>query len=249
MTEKVAKAPTQKSKVTKQMPKAEGEGRNSLSAWNLRLGLLLVAVAAAAVVAGGSKTVQLTNQYLAKDTLASEAAGHEVLAAATRHVADVRLSWIIAGFLLAFAVTYLLAATLWQKKYAAWLSRGVNKLRWAGFGVGGGIIVVTLAMLSGVSDISTLALVFGSVVLAGLLAASVELLGSGRRLRRLLAFGAILGVFLPWLISTANISGVVMYDGAVPAYLYYVYASATLLAVAVGLATYFRIKQRGKWAD
>lgn len=231
---------------------AQGAG-SSLSGvlrkWNLRLGLVLVLAAVAVLVAGSSKTVELTVQYLATDTLSSQVAQQEVLAGATRHLADVGLAWIVAASLLSFAVAYLLAATVWRKRYETWLSRGVNKLRWAGLGVGGGFALVAVAMLSGVSDVAVLALIFGSVVLAGIFAASVELIGEGRRLRKLLAAGAIASIALPLVIFVANIWGAAMYGGSVPAYLYYIYASLALLLLAVGMALYFRIKRRGKWAD
>lgn len=277
MTAKAAKAPTKKAKTTKpkraaatkskatvaseskaaaagkpkttEQPKNVKDSKKVLRSWNIRLAALLALEAVAVAVIGTSKTVELTTQYLAKDALATEAAGKEVLSAATRHLADVRLAWIVAGFLLVFAVAYLLAATLWRKKYEAWLERGVNNLRWVALGVGGGVAMTVVAMLSGVSDVSALALVFGSVVLASLLAASVELLGAGRRLRRLLGLGALLGVFLPWLLLARIAFGSIMYDGALPIYLYFVYASVTLLLVAFGLAVYFRVKKRGKWLD
>jgi hypothetical protein len=269
MTAKEAKVPPKKTKNTKpkaakpatarankpeavaNKPKPEGKvnGVSNLRMWNIRLAIVLLAEAAAIVIAGSSKTVELTTQYLSKDVLGSEVAGREVFAAATRHVADLPLAWAVAAALAALAATYLLAATVWRKRYEAWLKRGVNVLRWVGLGVAGGAMFTLVAMLSGVSDASTLTLAFGSVLLAALLAASVELIGAGRRLRRFLGVGALAGVFLPWLIFARNGSGVAMYGGDMSAYLYYTYATVTLLLVAVSLALYFRVKKRGKWAD
>lgn len=234
------------------MPKAAKNPKGNARAWSLRLGVLLVAEAVAVVVAGGTKTVELTMQYLATDTLASDLAGKgtEVLATATRHLVDVRVSWLVAAFLLVLGATYILAATVWRKKYDQWLDEGVNKLRWAGLGLAGGLTMATVAMLSGVSDVSTLTLILGSILLAGVLATSVELIGDGRKpLRRLLALGAVLAVFLPWLTFVRTLGAVPMYDGALPTFMYFVYSSVTLLVIAVVLAGYLRTKRRGKWAD
>lgn len=272
MTVKTAKAPAKKTKTTtksavKSAPKPKlapvskpeiaaadktASKRKPIDprAWNFRLGLVLLAEAVAVVTAGSSKTVELTTQYLAKDTLASEALGKEVLSAASRHLVDVRLSWIIAAFLLVFGATYVLTATLWRKQYQSWLERGVNKLRWVGFGLGGGVAVAAVAMLSGITDVSTLGFTVGSFVLAGLLATAVELVGDGRKpLRRLLGLGAVLAVFLPWLTFVRTAAAVPMYNGTLPAFMYYVYAVLTLLLVAVILAVVMRVKRRGKWAD
>ncbi len=220
-----------------------------MRAWNLRLGILLVLLAVAVVVAGNSASTPLTMHYLAKDTLTSEAAGHEVLGAASRHLWDVHVSWLVAKFLAVFGVVFLLAATVLRSKYEAWLDRGVNALRWVGLGVGGGSVALTVAMLSGVSDVSTLCLVFSSVALAGLLAGAVEFIGSGRHLRRLLAIGALVAVFVPWLIFVRTFGGVMLFDGSLPVYMYYLYATVTLFVIALVLVTYMRLKQRGRWAD
>lgn len=260
MTAKAAKATTKKTKTTKSKAAVATKprlssgksvaGNSNLRAWNLRLGLVLVLLAVAVIVFGNSHSVPITTQYLAKDALATEAAhGQTVLATATRHLIDVRLSWIVAKSLLVFGAVFLLAASLVRGRYEAWLSRGVNKLRWVGLGLGGGVVVYTVALLSGVSDVSTLCLVYGSVVLAALLVAAVELLGAGRRLRRLLAAGALLAIFVPWLIFVRTLGAVPMWDGSLPVYMYFLYASLTLLLVATGLATYMRVTQKGKWAS
>lgn len=226
------------------------DSKRSLRTWNLWLGAVLLVLAVAVVAAGGSSSVPLTVQYLSKDALASEAAGGgTVLAPAIRHLTDVHVSWLVAAFLVITGLVFLLAATLWRKRYEAWLDRGVNKLRWAGLGLAGGVAVATVAMLGGVSDLATLLLIFGSVVLAGAFAAALELLGGGRRLQRLLAAGAMAGFALPWFGLVANVAGVLRYNGSLPTYLYYVCAVVTLWFVAIVLATYFRNRQLGKWAD
>jgi hypothetical protein len=261
MTAKAAKAITKKAKTTKPKaaevtktkvvtkPKTAETGSLSagLRGWNLKLGLVLLAEAIAIIIIGTSRTVEITMQYLAKDALAAEVSGNVQFAAASRHVVDLRLSWVVAGFLAVFALTMILSATVWRKHYENWLFRGVNRLRWVGLGVGGGLIFTTVAKLSGVTDAGTLTLIFGSVVLAGLLAAAVEFVGADRRLRRFLGWGAILAVFLPWLVFARNGAGAAMYGGSLPLYLYFLYASVTLLVVAAGRALYLRVNQRGKW--
>lgn len=271
MTAKAAKAPTKKTKTAKSTKPAAASKSKTVTksvaaksadtkpvkvkkkfnpgVWSIRWGILLVALAVAVIVFAKDATTPVTIQYLAKDALQSEAAATEVLAPATRHLWDMHVSWLVAKFLLIFGVVLLLAGTLMRAKYEAWLAKGVNKLRWVGLGLGGASVFVTISMLSGVNEVSKLTLICGSVLLAGLLAASVELLGPGRRLRRLLAAGAILAIFMPWLVVMRTAASVPLFNGSLPAYMYYLYASVTLLVVATGLALYLRIKQKGKWAD
>ena len=220
-----------------------------LRKWNLGLAALLVVQAVAIIVVGGSQTVPVTANYLAVDALASDAAGHQVLAVATRHLADVHLSWLVAKFLLIFALVYLLAGTVWRAKYEAWLERGVNKLRWVGLGLGGGAMAATIAVLGGISDVATLALITSSVAFAGLCALAYELLGKGRRLDWLLIVGVAFGALLPWLVFLGGMVGVAMFGGTLPTFVYYMYLSTFLFAAAVGLAAALRSKRQGRWAD
>lgn len=222
-----------------------------LKSLNLWLGLALVVLAVAAVAAAGdATTVPVTTQYLAKDALATEAsASGDVFAAATRHLVDLPVSWMVAKFLLLGAAAYLLAATLWRAKYEAWLERGVNKLRWAGLGVAGGSAVTTAAALGGVSDVATLALIFGSVVLAAVSAAALELLGGTRRLRRLLGAGAIAALALPLVGFALNVFSALKYGSGLPVDMYFTYSLVALWAVAISFAAYFRMSGKGKWAD
>ncbi len=241
-------ATTKKEKKAKQTQVVSDAQRKTLRTWNLRLAALLVIEAVAIVLIGGAQTVPVNTHYLATDTLASQANGHEVLALATRHLVDVRLAWIVAKFLLLFALVYLLAATLWRAKYEAWLERGVNKLRWVAFGLGGGAMAVALAMVSGVNDLPLLVLTFGLVVIAAMATLAAELLGPGRRLRRLVALIAIVAAILPWGVLMNKAAGAALFDGSLPGFVYYADVSMLLIFGATILAVYLRLKKQGKWA-
>ncbi len=234
---------------TKTVVSTVGSSKQSLTVWYLRLGILLVVLAVAVVVFGSDKTVPLTTQYLAKDALGTEAAGHDVLAPAIRHLFDIPLSWLVAKFLVLLGAVYLLVATLLRKKYEALLERGINPFRWLGLGLAAGGAVVTTAMASGVSDISTLMLAFGSIGLAALLVAAIETLSAGRAVRCYLGVGAMVAVFLPLLILVRTAGSVALFNGVLPMYLYFVYGVIALFAVGMGVAAYWRVKQKGKWAD
>ncbi len=262
MTAKIAKASTKKTKTVKSKAKSaeastklaavvkKTDGKKSLGLWYLRLGIVLVALAVAIVIMGKSTTVPVTVHYLAKDVLATEAAkGQEVLAPAMRHLFDVRLSWLVAKFLVLLAASYLLVATVWRKKYESWLDRGINPMRWVGLGVGGGAALTTVVMLSGVSDVSELMLVFGSIVLAALLAGATEVIGRERMVRRFLCIGAVVAAFLPLLILVRTAGSVPLFNGALPIYLYFVYGAVALFAVLMGVATYLSNRKTGKWAS
>ncbi|HTH71906.1 MAG TPA: heliorhodopsin HeR [Candidatus Pristimantibacillus sp.] len=253
-----SKAKTAKSKATAAKPAATNKTVKAVAAkksgvslpgWNLRLGIVLAVLAVLVVVFGSSKSVPLTTQYLSKDTLATEVSKQDVLATATRHLADVHVSWLVAAFLLAFAATFLLVATVWRKHYENWLARGVNKLRWIGFGVGTGLMAVTVAMLSGIADLGYLFLIFSSLAVLGALATTVELIGIGRRLRKFDIITALFTAALPVIAIALTLVGVLMWDGSLPTYVYFVYLTMFLFAGAAAAACIMRLRKLGKWAD
>lgn len=273
MAVKSVKAPARKAKTTKrstksiakavkrpsveaeapqkpQVPAKSGDGKRSLRLLSIRLGVILVVLAVAVVVVGDSTTVPLTTQYLAKDVLATEAAGgSEVLATATRHLADVNVSWLVAKFLVIFAALFLLLATVWGKHYEAWLDQGVNKLRWVGFGLGAGSMAVAVAMLSGISDIGYLLLIFASLAILGSLSTVVDLIGPGRKLRKYVIITALGAAALPAVAVGLTLAGALLYGGSLPPYMYFVYGSMLLFVTAFVLACILRLRRRGRWAD
>lgn len=226
------------------------EQKRGLRNLSLRLGAVLLVLAIVIVIAGNSSTVPLTTQYLAKDVLATEAAGgKEVLATATRHLADINVSWLVAKFLVVFAALFILLPTVWRKHYEAWLDQGVNKLRWVGFGLGAGAAATAVAALSGISDVGYLLLIFASLAILGSLATAVDLIGPGRKLRKYIAITALATAVLPVVIIGLTSLGAVLYGGSLPSYLYFVYGSSLLFAAAFMLAYYLRLRRRGRWAD
>jgi hypothetical protein len=246
----VAAKVTAKAKTTEQPKGPVKDDKSVLRKWHLYLGGVLVAEAAAVVVAGASKTVELTTQYLSKDALATEAAGgSEVLATATRHLADVPLSWMVAAFLVVFGASFLLLATVWRKYYEAWLERGVNKARWVAYGVGTGLMAVTVAMLSGITDLGYLILIFASLAALGSISTIVELIGPGRHLRKYVIITALGAAALPVVAIGLTLKGVLLYGGSLPMYVYFVYASMFLAVVAFALGCILRLRRRGRWMD
>jgi len=224
--------------------------KRGLQVLSLRLGAILLVLAVAVVVAGNSASVPLTTQYLAKDVLGTEAAGgSEVLATATRHLADINVSWIVAKFLVVFAALFLLLATVWRKHYEAWLDQGVNKLRWVGFGLGAGSMAVAVAMLSGISDLGYLLLIFASLAILGSLSTVVDLIGPGRRLRKYVIITALGAAALPAVAVGLTLAGALLYGGSLPPYMYFVYGSMLLFVTAFVLACILRLRRRGRWAD
>ncbi len=226
----------------------------ALRKWNIGLAALLAVQAVAIAIIGTDKTVSVNTDYLAADPLASGVAGEQVLAVASRILFDVRIAWAVALFLLVFAAVYLLAATVFRKRYEARLQNGMNDFRWLGLGVGGGMLILTVALISDITSVASLLMLLALMAFGGLAVLSAEELNSREKPKNALlphvvcaiGFG---GFLVSALVLALTASGAWMYDGTVPGYLCAIYAVLVIFFVAGFLLTHYRILRRGRLAD
>lgn len=130
-----------------------------------KLHLVKALIAAALAVAAGllmdSSSYALNIGYQAKDELLSLTAGQTAFVQGSQPLMDVQVRWLVVAILGLSALFSLLAATRLRTRYEANLANSVSPLRWLGMGVTSALIVETVALVSGVSDIFTLKLLAG----------------------------------------------------------------------------------------
>ncbi len=228
-----------------------GIGFDMLRKANLALAAVLVAEAVAVVLLGSGKSLPVTTQYLSVDSLATAANGHQVLATATRHLLDVSLPVLAAVFLGLFALRHLMAATKMRQRYESQLASGISASRWISLGVGGGVMAVAVALMSGLSQLGVLAFVFFSTVAGCVLIPVVEKLHNERtdKLPDVVCGVAVAVTLLPWLAVALSVAAAVMYGGNISTALWVVYATMALFYGLLVLQTHSRIKGYKKWVD
>jgi hypothetical protein len=239
-----------KAKATKQFAGPSSK----LKKWNYWLAGLYALQAIAIVVLGNKTAVPITIQYPASDTLASEAVGHQVVGGAFRQLFNVELGWMVAAFLIVFATVRYMAARKTRVQDQPGSDRAISTLRWMGFGLGGGLIVVTIGLLSGFNSIGTLLLLWTAVIAGATLAFVTEVLidrnkGMWTRLVRLLGNMSVVAVVLPWVVFGLALGAAALWAGNLPTYMYSVYGCVALLFLGTILATYFYFARQGRWAD
>lgn len=222
----------------------------SLRIWNFVLAGVHALLAVLIVVLG--KTVQLpvTTFHTTTDSLAS-LGGNEVYAHATRTLFDVNLAYLIAGFFAVAALMHLSVATWYRKKYESQFNDGVSKARAVGFALTIGLVTIAVSLLIGLSDKTTLALIFGATALMVFSGLAVELQAKrGVRPERLTKLiGLVSGlaplVAIGWYLFATNRYGDVVFKN-------YVYVLAGTLAVMFVAYMYMQIKaarKSGSFAD
>ena len=174
-----------------------------------------------------------------------------VLETSTQTLFDLNLAYLIVAFFLLSAVAHLIVATVYNKRYEANLTLGINKVRWIEYALSASTMMVAIALLSGVYDLSSLVMVFGLTAVMNLMGLVMELYNRGREKVSWLAYnvGALAGI-LPWVVIgiyfwTSNAFG----TGEIPTFVYYIYGSIFLFFNCFAVNMILQYKKIGKWRN
>ncbi len=223
---------------------------SSLYVWNKWLALLYLVQGVAIIIIGAAHALPVTTSFLTKDTFTSKVGEPPMLAPAVEHLFDINLVYLVAAFLFVAAVTHILFTTVYRKRYEQELAAGVNRLRWAGFGVAGALMLVTIGLISGVQDISLLLAFIGLTLIANLSGLGIEVYGQAATRRRLMCVLAWTASMLPWLVVAIYLLGANIYgSGDLPGYVYGIAASLFILFLLFARNMYLQHKRQGKWTN
>jgi hypothetical protein len=222
----------------------------SLNKWNFGLALLHFIQGVAVVILSTKATLPVTTNYLTLDTLASKA-GSPVLVAATRNLFDINLAYVVAAFFFLSAAAHLIIATVYRQTYEADLKKGINKARWIEYSLSASVMMVGIAMLTGVYDASSLLMIFALISIMNLMGLMMEVHNQTTKRTNWLSYiiGCKAGI-VPWLVVVIYVVGSNVYgSGHIPEFVYWIYASMFVLFSAFAVNMYLQYKKVGKWAD
>jgi hypothetical protein len=169
----------------------------------------------------GSRPVTLG--YTTKDSLSTATSGQASYLPATHHFFDISLLYILVFTLLLASVAHLTAATLWRSTYETDLNKAFNRLRGRFAAVIGGLVMVILALLVGVSDIAFLILIFAATAGSNLLGMLTEQLRLWFRAGEKMKFwGGIMPAIAAWLAVAIYVKSSYIYGNAAPSYIYFI---------------------------
>lgn len=238
-----AKAPAKPTKVAKKITFA------SLNKWNLVLAALHFVQGVAVLILSGKATFPVTTNYLTLNTLASKT-GNPVLVAASRNLFDINLAYLVAAFFFLSAIAHLIIATVYRKTYEANLKQGINKARWIEYSLSASVMMVGIAMLSGVYDLSSLIMIFALISIMNLMGLVMEIHNQTTKQTSWLSYniGCLAGI-MPWVVVVIYFLGATNYGSGVPGFVYWIYGSMFVLFSAFAVNMYLQYKKIGKWAD
>ncbi|CAB4654942.1 unannotated protein [freshwater metagenome] len=145
---------------------------------------------------------------------------------------------------------FIVASPQFFGRYSAGIAAQRNYFRWVEYEISSSVMIVLIAQVTGVADISAIISIFGvnaSMILFGWLQEKYENPGSGGWLPFI--FGCITGL-VPWLVLlfyVFSIGGVS--DTSAPAFVYGIVFTIFVFFNSFALVQWLQYKKVGKWSD
>ena len=145
---------------------------------------------------------------------------------------------------------FIVASPQFFARYSAGLSAQRNYFRWVEYSISSSVMIVLIAQVTGIADITALISIFGvnaSMILFGWLQEKYETPGNGGWLPFI--FGCITGI-VPWIalaFYVLSIGGVS--DTSAPAFVYGIVFTIFVFFNSFALVQWVQYKKVGKWSD
>jgi hypothetical protein len=217
-----------------------------LRLWNLAVGCVLLLEGVLMLLLSSDFKLPVTTNYLSGTT--TMGMRHTVL----RTVTELRVGPMVALFLLLSGLALLLL-TLPRVNgwYSRNLERGANYGRWMEYSVTASLMIVVIAMLSGIYDLSTLVLLFFLNAMMILFGWMMELHNQSTERTDWTAFifGCIAGA-IPWVVIFLYfVSAAADPTNKVPGFVYGIMVSIFLFFNCFAVNMVLQYKKVGPWRD
>lgn len=160
---------------------------------------------------------------------------------------DLDVAWGVALFLFLSALFHLLVGVVMPGRYRDQLSRGQNQFRWIEYSLSASVMIVLIAMLTGISDVAALVALFGvnaGMIFLGAVQERYEQPGGS-----LWPFwlGSVLGI-VPWLAIGIYIVSPGS-EATPPGFVYAIFVSLFLFFNVFALVQWLQYRQVGRFTD
>jgi hypothetical protein len=209
----------------------------ALRRWNLGLTLLHVAQAVAVLALATDFSISVTR------SLPTGPPGSPT--AAPENLFDARIGAAIAVFLGLAALDHLLTATVLRRAYEDDLRAGINRFRWVEYSASATLMVLLIALYTGIDQLAALLGIAGAnvaMILFGWLQESANPPGRSMTTMRPFWFGCIAGA-APWLAIGYNLVAA----ADVPGFVVGIFVSLFLLFGSFAVNQWLQYRQVGPW--
>lgn len=225
----------------------EKKNLNGLNKFNLIMSALhLMQGIAVLLLSSTTKGVDTTTiSYLKFDYLTQK------LIPATHNLFNLNLSYIVAVFFFLSAGAHFFIGTVYRKSYEKNLIQGINKVRWIEYSLSASVMMIGIALLSGIYDISSLIMIFSLDVVMNLMGLAMEVYNTNKDKINWLLYkiGCFAGI-IPWVIFVIYVYGARTYGGGnIPSFVYWIYFSIFIFFNSFAINMYLQYKKIGPWKN
>jgi hypothetical protein len=193
----------------------------------------------------GLAVVLLSNEF-ALPVTAAFMEGPPGTPASTEELFTLPLGPAVAAFLFLSAIAHFVVAGPGWGKYRRDLAAHRNEQRWIEYAFSSSVMIVLIAMITGIADIAALVALFGvnaAMILFGWLQERYEEPGGGGWWP--FVFGSIAGI-VPWVAIGIYLIGP---SAEVPGFVYAIFVSLFVFFNSFALNQVLQYKRVGKWRD
>ena len=219
---------------------------HKLRLFNTIMGIIHFIQFTAMMYISNNFALPLTASYLEYNTLT------KTLELTTTTITNLRLGPLVALFLLISAITHFSLASQWGYHwYKKNLQRHINYARWYEYAFSSSVMIIVIAMLTGIYDIGTLIPLFAINACMNLFGLMMELHNQTTEQTNWTSyyFGVFAGI-IPWIVIGIYLGGATLAaEGSIPDFVYYIYISIAFFFNIFAINMILQYKQIGKWQD
>jgi hypothetical protein len=207
--------------------------------YNALMGLLHAGQGVAILLLANGFTLPVTTTFMD---------GPPGTALVLRHLFDVRIGWAIAAFVFISAAAHWILAGPAFGWYARNLRQQRNYARWVEYSISASLMIVLIAMITGISEAAALMALFGvnaAMILFGLAMEHYE--QPGRPNWMLFWFGCIFGA-VPWLAIALYVWSPGL-SANPPGFVYGIFVSLFVFFNCFALNMWLQYKRIGPWRN
>ncbi len=217
----------------------------NLKLYNLIMGILHAVQGAAILLLSTDFKLPITTSYLQFNPEIME------LTPRIEEFAELKIGVFVAIFLFLSAFAHLvLSLPSVFKWYEKNIKKGMNPARWIEYSVSSSLMIVLIAMLVGVYDLSALILIFSINAMMIFCGWIMEIHNQTTKKTNWISyiFGCFAGI-VPWVVVTLYLFGSGEGEYRAPDFVYWIFFSIFLFFNSFSLNMFLQYKKVGKWKD
>lgn len=216
----------------------------NLKIWNLSMGFLHLISGILMLVSSKDFRLPVTTSFLKFDLIT------KTLQPSTTTLFELKIGPIIAVFLFLSAIAHFSVSLLFNNWYNKNIANSINPARWIEYFFSSSLMIVVIAMLVGIYDISALLPIFflnGTMILFGWM---MELHNQSTEKTNWTSFyfGCIAGI-IPWIVIAIYLFGAGDSTHNTPDFVYWIYFSIFLFFNCFAVNQVLQYKKVGGWRN